>query len=518
MYLKFVEIHGFRGINSLFLKLRPNMVLIGENTWGKSSLLGALSTIFSSSDELYQFTESDFHVEFGSQPKKHPQIRLRFTFCEERENEHREAELKPCRGLFVNDDKGLHSLHLEVFGERNNGEVTTHYRFTNERHRVISCENEQEVIRYLIQRHPVYRLRDARLNKSINQVQLTPRPINASDQAFVQELEALALLMKYYFLTAQSRKKALEAMQDNAFLWEKAKELCIRLQKAPHLTEKVREYLSAFFVRDKKLANIGTPIILFEDLDTQLHPRMIAILWALISQLQIQRITTTNSMELLSHIPLKEICRLVRYPDHTQAYQIESSMLGKEDLRKLTFHIHHNRGLALFAKTWILVEGETEVWILEEMAKLLNIDLDIEGVRIVEFAQCGLRPLIKYAKAMGIEWYVLTDGDDAGLRYADTVQSLEDNFASRLTILPYRDIEHFFYHSGFKAVFLKLARWQPNGKFYPTSQIIKRAVHFTSKPDLAIALSKEMKLRGEDKIPVLFKQLFENVLLLTQKV
>ncbi len=135
-----------------------------------------------------------------------------------------------------------------------------------------------------------------------------------------------------------------------------------------------------------------------------------------------QRITTTNSIELLSQVPLREICRLVRHHDHTQAYWLERHSLGKEDLRKLTFHIHHNRGLALFAKAWILVEGETEVWILQELARLLDIHLEMEGIKIVEFAQCGLRPLIKYARAMGIEWYVLTDGDDSGKRYADTVK------------------------------------------------------------------------------------------------
>lgn len=63
---------------------------------------------------------------------------------------------------------------------------------------------------------------------------------------------------------------------------------------------------------------------------------------------------------------------------------------------------------------WILVEGESEVWILSELAKLLEINLEMEGIRIVEFAQSGLKPLLKYVQAMGIQWYVLTDGDEAG--------------------------------------------------------------------------------------------------------
>ena len=39
MILERVEIVGFRGINRLSLMLEQNNVLIGENAWGKSSLL-----------------------------------------------------------------------------------------------------------------------------------------------------------------------------------------------------------------------------------------------------------------------------------------------------------------------------------------------------------------------------------------------------------------------------------------------------------------------------------------------
>ncbi len=42
MILERVEIVGFRGINRLSLMLEQNNVLIGENAWGKSSLLDAM--------------------------------------------------------------------------------------------------------------------------------------------------------------------------------------------------------------------------------------------------------------------------------------------------------------------------------------------------------------------------------------------------------------------------------------------------------------------------------------------
>ena len=47
MLLERVEIVGFRGINRLSLQLEQNNVLIGENAWGKSSLLDALTLLVS---------------------------------------------------------------------------------------------------------------------------------------------------------------------------------------------------------------------------------------------------------------------------------------------------------------------------------------------------------------------------------------------------------------------------------------------------------------------------------------
>ncbi len=39
MFLERIEIVGFRGINRLSLMLDDNTLLLGENAWGKSSLL-----------------------------------------------------------------------------------------------------------------------------------------------------------------------------------------------------------------------------------------------------------------------------------------------------------------------------------------------------------------------------------------------------------------------------------------------------------------------------------------------
>lgn len=51
---------------------------------------------------------------------------------------------------------------------------------------------------------------------------------------------------------------------------------------------------------------------------------------------------------------------------------------------------------------------------INELARQCGHHFDAEGIKVIEFAQSGLKPLIKFARRMGIEWHVLVDGDEAG--------------------------------------------------------------------------------------------------------
>ncbi|URL03068.1 ATP-dependent endonuclease [Avibacterium sp. 20-126] len=515
MYLRQLDLVGFRGINRLSLTLQPNMVLIGENAWGKSSLLAALSVIFNNEQRLYQFQSTDFYQD-EKNASTVKEITLLFTF-----SLHREAKSLahfPYTQLAVFDDEPYAKIYFQIMGEMRGSEIITTYHFLDGEGKILSVEDPEQMAMALIAQHPVYRFRDARRNSLTNAQPLSVSPW-LGDPKLNREIQSTLCLLQHYFL---NRVMSAELMQDTTALWNDVKSLCLKLREKQHhsLRHILFQQLSQLFVSANELRDLHRlrPIILFEDPDARLHPRMVAIIWELVSYLPIQRITTTNSVELLSQIPLQAICRLVRGSERTQAFQL-SHQLNKEELRRLSFHIRHNRSLALFSRMWLLVEGETEVWILTELADLLGIDLAMEGIRIVEFAQCGLRALIHYAKAMGIEWYVLTDGDEAGKKYSATTKSLlneNESPAMRLTYLPKKDIEHFFYYAGFERVFIRLAHWQESSQKYLVHRIIQRAIQRTSKPDLAVALSNEIKQRGVESIPRLFKQLFTRVLILAR--
>ena len=121
---------------------------------------------------------------------------------------------------------------------------------------------------------------------------------------------------------------------------------------------------------------------------------------------------------------------------------------------------------------------------------------------------------------MGIHWYVLTDGDTAGKKYANTVRSLcsEGTSADQfLTVLPSRDIENFMFEHGFSHVYKKIAFNTTDYIDIPVNRIVHKAIKKTSKPDLAIAICDDVRIRGSQTIPKLLKQTFSKVIQLTKQ-
>jgi putative ATP-dependent endonuclease of OLD family len=86
-------------------------------------------------------------------------------------------------------------------------------------------------------------------------------------------------------------------------------------------------------------------------------------------------------------------------------------------------------------------EEETESWVLPELAQACGYDA-AEGIRCVEFAQSGIRPLLRLAIDLGIQWHVLADGDPAGRSYAATAREFLKGRAApgRITVLDEPDI------------------------------------------------------------------------------
>ena len=548
MLLERVEIVGFRGINRLSLMLEQNNVLIGENAWGKSSLLDALTLLLSPEFDLYHFVRDDFWFPPGDIQGREHHLHIILTFRETEPGLHRVRRFRPLQRCWVPCDDGYHRVFYRLEGElAEDDSVMTLRSFIDGEGEALVLEEIDELARHLVRLMPVLRLRDARFMRRIHngtvphspQIEITARqldflsrelvshPQNLSDGQIRQGLSAMVQLLEHYFAeqsSAQTRHRLMRRRShDEQRSWRYLDIINRMIDKPGGRSHRVILLgLFATLLQAKgtvRLDRDARPLLLIEDPETRLHPIMLSVAWHLLNLLPLQRVTTTNSGELLSLTPVEQVCRLVRESTRVSAWRLGPGGMNAEESRRIAFHIRFNRASSLFARCWLLVEGETETWVINELARQCGHHFDAEGVKVIEFAQSGLKPLIKFARRMGIQWHVLVDGDEAGKKYAATVRGLLNNDRElerdHLTSLPALDMEHFMYRQGFDDVYHRVAQI-PDNVPMNMRRVITKAIHRSSKPDLAIEVAMEAGRRGVDAVPTLLKKMFSRVLWLAR--
>lgn len=548
MLLERVEIVGFRGINRLSLMLEQNNVLIGENAWGKSSLLDALTLLLSPEFDLYHFVRDDFWFPPGDIQGREHHLHIILTFRETEPGRHRVRRFRPLQRCWVPCDDGYHRVFYRLEGElAEDDSVMTLRSFIDGEGEALVLEEIDELARHLVRLMPVLRLRDARFMRRIHngtvphspQIEITARqldflsrelvshPQNLSDGQIRQGLSAMVQLLEHYFAeqsSAQTRHRLMRRRShDEQRSWSYLDIINRMIDKPGGRSHRVILLgLFATLLQAKgtvRLDRDARPLLLIEDPETRLHPIMLSVAWHLLNLLPLQRVTTTNSGELLSLTPVEQVCRLVRESTRVSAWRLGPGGMNAEESRRIAFHIRFNRASSLFARCWLLVEGETETWVINELARQCGHHFDAEGVKVIEFAQSGLKPLIKFARRMGIQWHVLVDGDEAGKKYAATVRGLLNNDRElerdHLTSLPALDMEHFMYRQGFDDVYHRVAQI-PDNVPMNMRRVITKAIHRSSKPDLAIEVAMEAGRRGVDAVPTLLKKMFSRVLWLAR--
>lgn len=565
MQLERIEISGFRGIQRLSLTLDNLTTLLGENTWGKSSLLDALEIALPNDTKLYQFSIKDFHLDHVlSQPQTQS---IQIITCwktqyKGEENTGRYRHLKPAL-LPVEDDPNHKQMIYQISAARQEQKVSTSYQFLDAQGEVLQIHDSHKLALELMSLHPVIRMRDARRLHQIPSKDTPDNPAqtNASNQAddvdtrkegkaSAQELEARIkkrINNTYRRLNAMPGhvnkgeiKSSLQAMQhlvEHYFSFQPHKRDNRRTQRNELFQSNASDHNSLLnIMRDSKntqsklllmgllqaylqakgnaqLRKMSRPILILEDPEGRLHPTNLLRSWELLQLIPMQKILTTNSGVLLSAVPLSSIRRLVRQSHRTQALSIPKNLLTKDEIRRISFHVRFHRPNALFARCWLLVEGETEVWLFNELARICGYNLAAEGVQIIEFAQSGLKSLIKLAKALQIDWHVVADGDPAGKKYALSVRNLlgNDQERHRLTELPCRDIEHYLYENGFESYFRELAHISENQPI-PTKKVIMKALKKHAKPDVALGIVKHCEESGPESIPILLRWIIKRVI------
>ncbi len=538
-----VLIENFRGIGRLDVELDTVTAVIGENNTGKTSLFDVLGLILGRGEPLEGrlFRRDDFHL-----PPGHARAEpIRILLCFEVTEADPVGGDPPAFAAAIHEDaEGTRRVRAEFTGEPEGRRIEA--RFVDAGHESIEGVDTASAVTDLRRLHPVLLLRFAQPSQPVHvdpadsstlpaerrgrrgleaQIARVYRDlVRARGPVPPEQLAGGLDAARELVRTMRTRNPAtrspmrdmLDHLLDDPGLMGRDEQGSGRVARAgsgSHTLGLLMVLGAMLDVRgDEILPDGASPLIAIEEPEVHLHPILLASTWDVIESLQAQTVVTTNSGELLSSVPMQQIRRLVRRDQAIAVYQLRSDRLSDKERRRVGYHIGAKRGSVLFARCWLLVEGETEFWILRHLAHVLGLDLEAEGVRLVEFAQCGIAPLVKLANDLGIEWHLLADGDESGAVYAHEARDalVGRRKEDRISRLGYRDIESLFWHHGYQQVYCEAARWtdRQDGKGGKPSpgRVISKAARLTSKPALAQRVAEAAAERGPEGVPEILRR------------
>ncbi len=544
MILERIVVKGYLGIRHLVLDVSAVTALIGENGWGKSSLFNLLEKVFGSKTVPCQFDAKEFYIDEDT-GEFLDFMEFEFVFKERKYGQLKRSQtLQYFKRYWIHEDDDFHHIHYHITARRKEEQVFVRHYFSDENGKPIWTMKKH--VRKFVFMNPVFRIRDSRMVRDQNgtdniqyanewekKVSRLAMLIDESedligrDKATLHEgIEALNYILASYvpeirdskpmkYRTAReiaSQPISLRGMGSLQNLLSQSNSSALKLimvlfQDAIMLARGSRT-----------LPPVCFPILLMSDLESRLHPSLLMTFMSILDRINFQKIFTTNSGDLLSCIDLGDLRRQVRNRHgEVKSYYLNENKFSADDMRRLASHVRLTRPVSVFARCWLLVEGETEIWLMLQLASIAGFNLQADGIRIIEFAQCGANPLIKLAQQLGINWHLLCDGDDAGVRYAKLAQGMlnkDQKFQDHITKLNDVDIEHYLYNNGFESVYRKESGYG-FVQNVTENKIIERAIHRRSKPGLAINIIEKADRMGVGGIPHELMQLFNTLVQLS---
>ncbi len=561
MFLKRIDIRNFRGIAELSLELDDLCVLIGENNAGKSSVLDALrlcmTRFLARRDSVFE--EYDYHLDDASaEPSREKPIEITLRFAE-REGEEWPDEVSQLLGPAEQvDNEETRSVTLRVrstFNPAGRGH-NVEYDFLDLSGNAIPQAKNPRLIINLQQLAPTFYLgsfRDAEREFRTRSSFWGPfvRSLDIDEEAQA-ELEKALLDLNNKILDRHSAFDAVKERLSNTA------ELLMLGQVDPVSIEAVPSRLSDILSRaqvnleSKTGARIpvahhgsGTQslavICLFnaylesqlkeqygehaeallslEEPEAHLHPSAVKTAGEMLRDLSGQKLLSTHSGDLLAGIPLKKIRRLSRKDGKVVVHSIAEDALTRSEISKLDYHVRTKRGSLLFSRCWLLVEGETDVLLISECARVMGRDLYAGGVSCIEFAHVGVEKFIKLADQLGIEWFVLADNDSAGRKFKRTalrqIKSREER--EHVQLLDHGNMEVFLCKEGFGDVYekgvsgrkRKTVTAKKNSSAY-WKQVSK--AQSAGKPERVLDVVERIREHGRETVPDLIKRVIEQAI------
>ncbi len=552
MRLSQIKIENFRGIKSIVVELERDItVLIGENNTGKTTILEALRLCLDvvKSDKAFNFTEYDFYRD-GSHGKLEEcdPIRIRLNFLEAEDDPWPEYITQALNEVIVGDHfseiKFQVTAKFDVEAERPLQSWSFLDNSDNE------LRGRAETIRVLRRLRPFFfqtALRDAKkqfhsqstywasflndrhidkalqrdLEDELQNLNQKIVDVHASFRDVTEELKKLSELVT----VGQANAVTIDPIPADVYKVLKYTDvnlLTTSNAKIPiHSHGEGTQSLSVLllfnaYLHTRLQSNVdqyAEPIIAIEEPEAHLHPNAVRTVWKLLEGMPGQKIVATHSGDILTEVPIYKLRRMSRKHDVIQCKYVTDKSLTEEELRKFNHHVRRNRGELLFARCWLLVEGETDVSVFAECAQMLQLDLHKAGVRIVEYRQVDHKMFITLADALDIKWFLVSDGDEPGRKNAKSAKKFlgSRDEERHIRILNAENMEVLLCEAGYGAPYQDIIGVQQKSKltlkpgehgyWNKLCDVIKKSKSKPAAALNALLLMREKQQRGEPAVP-----------------
>ena len=133
------------------------------------------------------------------------------------------------------------------------------------------------------------------------------------------------------------------------------------------------------------------------------------------------------------------VSQLIDLRDRSSLY------VADDELQALETFAQRMRGEIFFAERWLIVEGQADYRLVDSIAHALEYDLDQYGVSVIDAKNNGSPgTFAALARALGIPWLAVFDGDSAGKKYIQSIRKrgFNDNqLRERCRTHPEEDLE-----------------------------------------------------------------------------
>ena len=560
MRLSTVTIRNFRCIKELNVDLDDTTVLIGENNSGKTAFLEAIRICL---EQLRgrgsgPFQDYDYHLQDESAaPADADPIEIELSFLEPAPDAWDDELIQALADIAVQRVDGCYQVrfHLRSVFDRAAGESTVEWNFLDAEGNPLTGAARSAGRLVTLQRLvPVFylsALRDAsrhfgargrfwrtflsepgipevdrkELEKDL--ANLNNRLINVHEPlaAVRSRLDAARKVMDF----GAGDVVAIDALPTKLFSLLSRTQVSLASRAGAKIpVERQGEGTQSLavlllfdaFLRSQlsDLDPIAEPITALEEPEAHLHPSAIRALISLVYELQGQKIVSTHSGDLLANVDALSVRRFVHRDGGIQVHRIRADDLEPEQRRKFDFHVRRSRGELLFARCWLLVEGETETVLLAGAAEALGLELERAGVRCVEFSQTDVGMLSKVANQLGIAWYCVIDDDSGRMKYENKVRR-EIGVAPEADrlVFPYTNVERLLCENGFGDLYearmsdQKPPPTSPQGTPAYWDEVLEALPRGYSKPAVAVDAVLKMKAR-ELPVPPVLRSILEKAI------